>query len=148
MTEIKLQKLVDQAVVLDRAIQEQTEALKEMKRQLVFESETRTEAHEPTEGGGWSLVLGGTNGCIARIIQPGPRLKSTIDAEKTAGAKIMEYVGKFKDSLFSPLLRYEPVMNFRARCEELLTPRVANAVIKACETQSSISVSFETKEIA
>lgn len=148
MTEIKLQKLVDQAVELDCQVQKQIADLKWLKEQLAFEAGTRADEQVKTDGGGWSVALAGTSGQIARVTQPGPKLKATINAEKGAGAKLIKLLGKFKDHLFTPVLVYAPVENFRERVKEFFAPATAKAIIMACESASAVQVAFETKEIA
>lgn len=147
MTKLDTMKTVEDAIALDRQVAELEKELKGLKEKLVAEAVKRQGDQVETDGGGWSVVLEGSAGNIARVTQPGPRLKSAIDGEKPAGAKILELVGgKFKDQLFTPRLTYVPTENFRVRAEELLTPGVAARVIKGCETKSAVAVSFETKD--
>lgn len=145
MTDNKLKSLVSEAVELDRAIAQNTERLAEIKKTLISEAVSREEQSTPTEGGGWSLIMDGTNGCVARVTQPGPKLKSSIDAEKPAGAKVMAMVGKYKDELFTPRLTWIPVENFRDRVVSLF-PTSHRKIITGCESKSQPAVSFETKE--
>lgn len=147
MTKLDTMKLVEEAIAIDRTITELDAELKRLKEDLVAAALKRQGDQVETDGGGWSVVLEGSAGNIARVTQPGPKLKSVIDGEKPAGAKILELVGsKFKDQLFTPRLTYVPTENFRVRAEELLTPGVAARVIKGCETKSAVAVSFETKD--
>jgi len=86
--------MVTAAVRLDRQIAESTERLKAMKKDLVHEAETRDEECTATEGGGRAWTANGTDGCVARVNFPAPSLKSSVDGEKPAGAKLLEMVGK------------------------------------------------------
>lgn len=147
MTDTKLKALVTEAVDLDRMIAQNTDRLAELKSLLVAEAVSREEQQTKTDGGGWSLTMEGTNGCIARVTQPGPKLKSSVDAEKPAGAKLMALVGKFKDQLFTPRLTYVPVENFRDKVANLFGGQ-ARKIISACEGKASPQVAFETKEAA
>lgn len=146
MTKLDTMKMVEEAIAIDRTITELDAELKRLKEDLVAAALKRQGDQVETDGGGWSVVLEGSAGNIARVTQPGPKLKSVIDGEKPAGAKILELVGKQKDQLFTPRLTYVPTENFRVRAEELLTPGVAARVIKGCETKSAVAVSFETKD--
>lgn len=87
----------------------------------------------------------GSDGSIARVTFPARTLRPSIDAEKPAGAKIMQAVGRHKDELFTHRLKYVPVENFRDRARELLG-KLAEKVIRACETESAPKVGFEIKE--
>jgi hypothetical protein len=147
MTKQKLAGLVDEAIRLDRVIQESTERLKEIKADLIVEGEANPNK-EATNGGGWSVVLDGTDGSIARVTQPGPKLKASVDAESKAGASLKEKVGKLWNQLFQPVVKYKPVENIRDLANELIGGAKARAIIAAVTTESSPSVSFETKEKA
>jgi len=146
MTENRLREMVRAAVLLDREIAASTELLKAMKKDLVREAETRRDECTPTDGGGLAWTVEGNDGCVARVNFPAPSLKASVDAEKPAGAKLMEMVGSRKDDLFTPVLRWEPVGNFRERVAELFDGSVARRIIRACETESAPRVSFETKD--
>jgi len=45
------------------------------------------------------------------------------------------------------VLKYEPVENFRERVAQLFDGSMARRIIRACETESSARVSFETKDV-
>lgn len=139
--------MVSEAVELDRAIARSQERLAELKALLVAEAMSRHEQSTQTDGGGWSLTMEGTNGCVARVTQPGPKLKSAIDAEAPAGAKVMAMVGKYKDELFTPRLTWIPVENIRERVVTLF-PAQHRKIISGCESKTPPQVSFETKETA
>lgn len=145
MTETKLTVLVAMAVALDRELQEKTGQFKEIKRQIVAEAESREDEHETTEGGGTAWTAQGTDGCIARVNFPAPSLKSKIDRESPSGSRLLLKVGKRKEDLFTPVLSYVPVENFRERVREFFKPGEASKIIAACETKSAPRVSFETK---
>ncbi len=89
----------------------------------------------------------GIDGAIARVSFPSPTLKASIDAEKPAGAKIMDLIGRHKESLFTPRLVWVPIENFRDRVAQLFDARLAVRIVRSCETQSSPRVAFETKEV-
>lgn len=141
-----VQKVVDEAIALDREITEKEEQLKQRKADLLAMAEG-VEPHDKlqTDGGGWSVTFEAPTG-VARITKPGPKLKASIDAEKPAGAKLMEKIGRLKDELFTPVLKWIPVENIRVRVEELFKPGEARAIIKALTSESAPTVSFETKE--
>ena len=145
MTKVAIMQMVENAIVLDREIAEKEEELKALKESLIQEAAKAKERTE-TDGGGWSVVFEGSAGNIARVTQPGPKLKSSIDGEKVPGAKVLTLVGKLKDELFTPRLTYVPVENFRARTEELFAPGLAARIIQGCESKSAAAVAFETKD--
>ncbi len=145
MNQTKLAGLVSQAVALDREIAEKAESLKLLKGQLLAVARGGLHETTPTDGGGWSILFEGADGCVARVTQPADKLRNSIDAEKPAGAKLMLLVGRLKEELFTPSLKYVPVENFRLRAASLFPPAAANRIIKAMTGESSPTVSFETK---
>ena len=148
MTPIKLAQKVTEAVALDQEITELTDQLKALKKELIAEAKSREDEHTPTENGGAAWIARGTDGCVLRVTFPARTLKSMIDAETPAGAKLMALVQEVKaakDSLFTPVLRYAPIENFRSRVAEFFKPAAAGRIIKMCEIDSSPRVSFETK---
>ncbi len=146
MTNAKIAKLVDEAILIDRTIQEGENRLKEIKEQLVSIAEADPENHVEGQGGGTSYTMDGTEGSIARISFPVPSLSSKIDPEKKTFSKIKDIAGRAFDSLFKPVLTYKLVDGFRDQAAALLERRDATALIKACSTQSKPRVAFETKE--
>jgi hypothetical protein len=147
MNDTKLRTLVDEAVNLDREITEKQDRLKEIKSTLVNEAESREDDLQPIGEDGRGITFAGHEGCVARVCFPSPALKSKINGETPAGAKVIERLGRFKDELLTPVLSYEPVSDFRERCRALFQPREAAKIIAACEGKSSPRVSFETKEV-
>lgn len=147
MTKQKLAGLVDEAIRLDRIVQTSTERLKEIKADLVVEAQDQPDK-EATDGGGWSVTFAGTDGNIARVTQPGPKLKSTVDAESKAGAALKEKVGKLWNQLFQPVMKYKPVDGFRDLVDTLIGGAKARSILSAVTTESAPSVAFETKEKA
>lgn len=147
MTTIKLQKLVAEAVALDREIAEKTELLKALKADLITEAGTRDDEHTPTAGGGRSWLTEGADGCIARVTFPAPKLKATIAGEGTAIEKVRQLAGHAFSRLFNQIPAYKPVANFRDEAETLLG-KDARKLIRACESNSAPTVNFETKEAA
>ena len=94
MTTTKIQKLVGEAIALDREISDKTEILKGMKADLaVLAEEAPAEIREATESGGYSVTYEGPDGSIARVTKPAAKLKAVIDTEKPAGAKLKAKIG-------------------------------------------------------
>lgn len=147
MTKQKLAGLVDEAIRLDRVVQESAERLKEIKADLVVEAQDRPDKTD-TDGGGWSVTFDGTDGSIARVTQPGAKMKATVDAETKAGAALKEKVGKLWNQLFQPVVKYKPVDGFRDLVDTLIGGAKARAIISAVTTESAPSVAFEVKEKA
>jgi hypothetical protein len=145
MTDSKLKSLVAEAVSLDRQIQDDAARLKQLKDQLITEAQSRTEEHAPTDGGGTSWTTEGADGCIARVVFPAPKLKSSIKAEGKPAEKIKALAGRWFPRLFLASIAYKPVDNFRSEAE-LMLGKDAKKLIKAVESESSPTVSFETKE--
>lgn len=149
MSTKQIERLVAQAIALDRQIQTDTETLKGLKADLVVLAEAEpAERREETKEGGYSVVYTCGDGAIARVTQPAARLKSSIDAETTAGAKLKERVGRAWSDLFEARIQWIPVANFRDVVAEKFKPSDAKAILKACTTASAAKVSFETKEAA
>lgn len=146
MTELKLQQLVTEAVLLDRDIREQEARLKELKTALATEAESRPDELKPTENGGKSLSFTGLDGCICCVAFPAPTLKSKIDGEGKCIEKVKAAAGRVFDRLFRPSVTYRPVDNFRDEAAALLG-KDAGKLIKLCQTESAARVSFETKDV-
>jgi hypothetical protein len=148
MTPQKLRNIIAEAVSLDRQIAEQQNRLDEIKTLLKTEAETRTEEHGPTDGGGWSWISEGADGCVVRVTQEGPKLKSSISTDKDL-AKVKELVANERlfGQLFLPKVSYKPIESFRDAAEQLLG-KAAAKLIKSITGKGSVRVSFETKEAA
>ena len=147
MTTTKLRNLVTEAVSLDREIAAKTERLKVLKADLVSEAGTRPDEYTGTAGGGHSWLAEGADGCVARVTFPAPKLKATIAGDSSAIEKVRKLAGSAFARLFNQVPAYKPVAGFRDEAEALLG-KDARKLIKACETNSSPTVSFETKEAA
>ncbi len=149
MSTKQIERLVAEAIALDRQIQTDTETLKGLKADLVVLAEAEpAERREATKEGGYSIVYACDGGAIARVTQPAARLKSSIDAETPSGAKLKEKVGGEWSELFEPRVQWVPVAEFRELVAKKFTPRDAKTILKACTTASAAKVSFETKEVA
>jgi hypothetical protein len=144
----KLMAKVTEAVSLDREIADMTERLKELKAELVKAADSDLMDKTDTEGGGWSVELAGTDGCIARVTQPAAKLKSAVDGESANWVKIKGIVGRLAEALFKPSMRYTPVEDFRKTAQAELSAPEARQVLKLMTSNSSPTVSFETKEAA
>jgi hypothetical protein len=146
MTDNKLKALITEAVALDREINEKDALLKELKRQIVAEAESRPDEHADAEhGDGRAWTANGDDGCITRVNFPAPTLKSKIDGEGKAIEKIRAAAGRVFAELFVPAVSYKPCDNFRDKAEALLG-KAASKLVKLCTTESAPRVSFETKE--
>ena len=145
MNDRQLVKLIDDAIQLDTEIAILKTKLDQAKETLVFEAQTRSDERTETAGGGSAWQHTDSVGNIVRVNFPAPTLKSYIDAEKPAGAKLMVAVNGYKDQLFTPRLTYVPVDNFRERVSQLFKPGDAKRIISQAQSASSPRVSFETK---
>lgn len=145
MTEAKIQRLVAEAVILDRTIREHERMLADIKRDLIAEADLRPEEQQPTANGGRSLTFTGADGCAATVAFPAPTLKSKIDGEGKAIEKVKAAAGRVFDRLFRPAVTYKPVDNFREEAAALLG-KDAGKLVKLCQTESAARVSFETKD--
>lgn len=142
----KLTAKVTEAVRLDREIAVLTERLKEIKSELVKAADSDLMEKTVTDGGGWSVELQGSNGCIARVTQPGAKLKSSLNANTTAWKTISEIPGASR--LFIPEVKYVPVVKFREELIERVMTGEAKKILKLMTANSSPTVSFETKDAA
>lgn len=140
----KLMELIDQAVELDRLVQEKQAELKDLKSRIAGEADSRDAEQLPTDGGGWSWTMQGNNGCICRVTRPAPTLKADIDGEGKTIEKVRAAAGKHFTRLFQQAPKWKPVPGFREEAQSLLG-RSAAAFIKLCSSQSAPRVAFETK---
>jgi hypothetical protein len=147
MTTNKLRSLVAEAVSLDRQRAEIEARLGAIKNDLIAEARTREEEHTATDGGGWSWVAEGNDGCVARVTQEGPKLKATLTTDKDV-AKAKELAGGVFPQLFEPKVGYKLAAGFRQAAENLLGPKVAAKLVRAFSGPGSVKVSYETKEAA
>jgi len=144
MTQKLIQKLVTQAVLLDREISEKGDLLKHLKAQLVEVARENPKEFTKTEGGGCRWSAPGDDGCIARINFPAPTLKAKIDGEGKAIEKIKELAGRLFTRLFVPSVSFKLIADFREEVLEVLPKAEATKLIKLCQTESAPRVSFET----
>lgn len=145
MNEDHLRHTIALAVSIDREIAEKTEILKRLKRELIIEAGLRPDEHTNTSGGGRSWTAEGRDGCIARVTFPAPKLRSTIAGEGAAIEKIRALAASHFASLFAQVPAYKPADDFRTLAQNRLG-KDAKKLIRACESASSPTVSFETKE--
>jgi hypothetical protein len=145
MTSSKLAAIVSEAVSLDRDIAGATDRLKELKKILRTEAESRSDEARPTEHGGASIEFHDDLGNIARVTFPAPSLKDEIPAEGKLIERIKFAAGKLFDQLFRPVIAYRPIDGFRAAAEQLLERKTAKGLIDLCEKESAPRVAFETK---
>jgi hypothetical protein len=146
MNNAKLAKLVAEAVALDREVAEKSDRLKEIKGDLLAMAESETSEKTETSGGGWSVVFEGAEGCIARVTQPGDKLKANIDPESKPGKLILSLLGKYKDDYFVSKKTLQPVLNFRAQVSAAFGGREAKRILELMTSESKATLSFETKE--
>ncbi len=145
MNDGKLMQKITRAVLLDREIAVMTKELKTLKSELVDEAATRTEEQVPTLGDGASWTMEGEDGCVCRVTFPAQSLSASIKASSKIAHKLAEIAGRFFPKLFEQVHAFKPVDNFRAYAVELLGARDGNRLIKLCESKSSPTVNFETK---
>ena len=147
-TPIKITRLVDEAIILDRDIQTMEERLKEIKEQIVAFAEADETNQIEGQGGGVAHISEGSDGAIARVSFPVATLAGKLDPEKKTFSRVKELAGRAFDALFKPTLSYKLVDGFRDQAAALLEGRDAKSLIKLCSTQSKPRVDFETKELA
>ena len=141
----KLKTIVEEAVTLDRRIAEDTERLKELKRQLVLEATSRSEEQQIIPDGGKSIAFADDDGCVVRVTFPKPMLKAAINGEGRTIEKIRGAAGSVFNRLFLQAPKYRLADNFREEAVSLLG-KEARQLIKLCTTNSPARVSFETKQ--
>ncbi len=145
MNDKKIGELVTRAVALDREIRELETELKELKRALIAEAETRQEDHVPTDGDGTSWEASGADGCVARVQFPAPALKNSIPGAGPTTEKVRKAAGVYFNSLFDSAPAWKLKPDFRALARSVM-PKGAAALIRLCETKSQPRVQFETKK--
>lgn len=146
MTDTKLNRLIADAVALDREVREKSERLKELKAELVAEAESRGDEHQAVDGsaGGVKWSRQGADGCAVRVIWPSPKLKSSINPTSKQGEKVVHLAGTSKLLLFTPKFFLEPVAGFRDLARMIFGGK-AEKLIALCESASAPRVEFETK---
>ncbi len=145
MTNNKLTMMVEEAIALDREITAKDERLKELKKAIKIEAESRGDEHQETDTGSSSWSFAVTDGSCVRVNWPIAKLKSSIDGEGKDIETVKKLAGPAFTQLFTPSIVYSLVKDFRISAETLLGTS-AKKLIKACESKSSPSVAFETKE--
>jgi len=146
MNNQKLQALCDEAVHVQRQLAALQQRADELRETIIVEAKSRDEDKVATDGGGesWSTVA--TDGSLLRVTFPAPTLKSCINPETPSGAKVMQKIGRHKDELLVPVLKYELVSNFRDKARQVIGGQTAESLIRACETHSSPKLSYELRE--
>lgn len=147
MNEKRIRTVVAKAVQVDREIARLKADLDELKEQIRAEAESRPEEQQKTDGGGWSVVFEGDDGCAARVTREGDGLVAGLDGESPKLAKVRAAAGRHFDRLFLQAPRYVPVTGFRQAALDLLG-REAVRLTKLVERKGKTNVAFETKEAA
>jgi len=140
-----LKLLITEAVIIDRNLNHLARRLRRLKQQIVHAAAGSPHCHLPTAGGGASWIAEGFDGCVARVSFPANALLPVIDPDTPSGSALLLWLGRRKLELFKPLLRYEPVPDFRERVRQLFDPGESSQIIAATETLSPPRVSFATK---
>ncbi|MDD3885377.1 MAG: hypothetical protein PHI35_00715 [Victivallaceae bacterium] len=143
-TPAEISALVAAGIFHERVLKAAEKNLNAIKRELIEAAQDRPDDLLPTEGGGHSLTFEADDGSAACVMFPARTLKAAINPETKDGAKIMDTLRESKDDLFTPVLLYAPVEKFRDKVRELFNKRVADSIIKKCESDSSPRVAFET----
>ena len=146
MTKSMIAETVDRAIDLDRRIKELKKDFDQLKGALISEASGHKDDHVPTENGGASCTLNGSDGCVAVVTFPADRLKSEIDPQSRSGQKLIERLGKHGSRLLEDIQFFRPVKDFRDAVHDLWPARDAERIIAAFETDSTPRVSFETAE--
>jgi hypothetical protein len=143
MTKENLQKLVDDAVALQREVATKTDALKALKAALIEEATKHPEAQQATDRGGRRWTAKGTDGCIARVSFPASGLVAEIEGKGEHEQQCHEIAGEQFRHLFTTVKSYQLVDDFRVQAAALLPAAKAEALIAVLATESSPRVSFE-----
>jgi hypothetical protein len=147
MNKLSMGVLVMEAVTLDREINEMQARLKALKGELIEHACQLPDAERAaTDGGGWTAILRGNDGCVASVIAPAPKLRNSLDPEVKAHAKILDKFGDARKRVFDKRTVFVLIKDFRAAVEQEFPPAVAAKLIEACETQSEPRVAFETAD--
>lgn len=143
MTKEKLQKLVDDAVALQREVAAKTEALKALKASLIEEAEKHPDAQVTTERGGRRWTALGSDGCIARVNFPADGLAAELEGKSHEAQRCHEIAGEQFRSLFITVKSYQLVDDFRVKASALLPVPKVEALMAILTTENSPRVSFE-----
>lgn len=144
----KITQKVTEAIALDREIAELTERLKAIKAELVKAADSDLMDKTVTDGGGWSVSFDGVDGSIARVTQPGQKLKASISGDSTNWEKIKAMLGRDANVFFKPVTNFAPCADFRKLIAANYSTTDERKLLKLVESNSSPTVSFETKETA
>lgn len=151
MTTDALKKMVGMIIRLDRQISLRERHLKTLKAALTREARLRKAEHIKTDGGGWSWVVEGTGGNVARVTKHGDTLRSEIARDSDLFGEIVglcvdhEKPGKFKE-LFAECVSYIPIKGIRDEAKAVLGETKAEKLIHLITNSGKTTVSFETKK--
>jgi hypothetical protein len=158
MTTDALKKMVGMIIRLDRQISLRERHLKSLKAALTREARLRKAEHQKTDGGGWSWVVEGTGGNVARVTKHGDTLRSEIADDSDLYFEVVglcidndaitetdDQLGKFK-KLFDERVSYIPVKGIRDEAKAVLGETKAEKLIHQITNSGKTSVSFETKQ--
>jgi len=147
MTPTDLRQRVNLMIGLDREIKEKTSLLNSLKAEIITAAprEETDENWEKTPGGGCSWRIDADLG-IARVTFPADRLKDKIDPHTKDGEKLWRRLTPRQvAALFELVTIWRPVASFRETLVEVIPDgRERKAVLRACESDSKPTVSFET----
>jgi hypothetical protein len=148
MSTKEISNLVAQAIALDKQLNEVESQLKAVKADLIALAIEKGET-TATDGGGWSVVFEADNGDVARVTQPGRKLKSSFKVGTKEGERIQTILGTNFYRCFESRTIYVPVPNIRdVVAEYIKSPAQQKQVIKAVTSDCAPQVAFEVKSAA
>jgi hypothetical protein len=148
MSTQEIAHLVAYAIALDKQLNEVEAKLKAAKADLIALATEKGE-QTSTDGGGWSVVFEADNGDVARVTQPGRKLKSSFKVGTKEGEKIQAILGTNFYRCFESRTIYVPLPNIRdVVAEYIKSPAQQKRVIKAVTSDSAPQVAFEVKSAA
>jgi len=148
MNTLTIRHKISRGIELKKIIANLEDELKQIKADLVTEAEGRHEEHQPTPNGGWSWRHADHDDNIVCVSQPARKMKSKIDPESTAFARIRSLAGRAFAGLFTQVPAYKPVEEFTVKALQHLDGVEAKKLIKLVTTESPAQVAFEVAQEA
>lgn len=147
LLETELRDLTFTGFEIDLEIAKLEEQQKLIKKILIREAARRPAEHIAAGNVDGTAWVSPAAGCEAHVVFPTDTLKSQLPAQGKSTEKVQALVPeRVWTSLFEPVTAWKPMADFRAKCAELLGPKVAEKVIRECTTASTPKVLF--KEVA
>lgn len=137
-----LRELCDEALALERQKKLIEDAQKEVERELKLLAKGDKESRIATDGGGWSIQYGCTDGSFVRITKDGDTLRATLAGDADDISVVRELAGGAFTNLFGTQVVHPLVANFRDEAHRLV-PASAEKLIAMVSKVGSMKVQYQ-----